>query len=58
MIPGADPSTPARSVYPDSDGLPIAESTLQFEWVVKIKNGLDHLFIDDPEVFAAGDLFW
>ena len=50
---------PARAgiVHPDSDGLPIAASTFRFEWVVKIKNGPGHLFIDEPDVFVAGDLF-
>lgn len=49
----------ARSVvYPDSDGKPIAENTLQFEWIVKITENLRHLFANDPEVFIAGDLFW
>jgi Uma2 family endonuclease len=52
------PVTPSRIVYPDTDGLPMAENTLQFEWIVKIKGGLDHLFADAPEVFVAGDLFW
>src|SRR5260221_6136791 len=44
--------------YPDSDGEPIAENTLQFEWIVTIKGGLDALFVDDPDVFVAGDLLW
>jgi len=45
-------------VYPDSDGKPMAENTLQYEWIVTIKGGLDHLFANDPNVFVAGDLFW
>lgn len=52
------PSSPPRVVYPDTDGAPIAENTLQFEWITTIKGGLDHLFADDPDVFVAGDLFW
>ena len=47
-----------RIVYPDSDGLPMAENTLQYEWIVTIVTGLRHLFEDDPNVFVAGDLFW
>src|SRR3954470_156782 len=52
--------TPARDqvVYPDSDGEPIAENTLQFDWIMTIKGGLDALFKDDPNVFVAGDLLW
>jgi Uma2 family endonuclease len=45
-------------VYPDSDGRPMAENTLQFQWIVTIEGGLDALFRDDPNVFVAGDLLW
>ncbi len=50
----------ARSaiVYPDSDGKPIAENTLQFEWIVTIKEGLERIYADRADVFVAGDLFW
>jgi Uma2 family endonuclease len=45
-------------VYPDSDGQPMADNTLQFRWIVTITGGLDALFADDPDVFVAGDLLW
>ena len=45
-------------VYPDSDGQPMSDNTLQFKWIVTIEGGLDALFIDDPNVFVAGDLLW
>lgn len=44
--------------YPDSDGEPMAENTLQFEWIMTIKGNLEILFLDRPDVFVAGDLFW
>ena len=44
--------------YPETDGEPIAENTLQFEWIVKVKEGLDALYREVPLVFVAGDLFW
>ena len=44
--------------YPDSDGLPMADNTVQFRWIVTIHSGLDALFRDDPAVFVAGDLLW
>jgi Uma2 family endonuclease len=47
-----------KIIYPDSDGMPMAENTLQFRWIVTIKEGLDRAFRDRPEVFVAGDLFW
>ena len=45
-------------VYEDSDGRRIAENTLQFEWIVTLKGGLEALFRADPNVFVAGDLLW
>ena len=49
-----DPDDP----YPESDGQPMAENTEQYEWLVKIKENLEILFAQDPNVFIAGDLFW
>jgi Uma2 family endonuclease len=49
---------PKRIVYPESDGQPMAENTLQFQWIVTIQGGLDAEFRDDPNVFVAGDLLW
>ena len=51
------PSIPSIE-YPESDGLPMAENTLQYQWIVTIVTGLRHLFENDPNVFVAGDLFW
>ncbi len=45
-------------VYPESDGKPMADNTKQFEWIVKIKEGLESLFKDQDDVFVAGDFFW
>ena len=44
--------------YPDDDGQPMSENTLQFKWIVMIKEGLETLFRHDPNVFVAGDLLW
>ncbi|MBX7218798.1 MAG: Uma2 family endonuclease [Blastocatellia bacterium] len=41
--------------YPESDGVPMADNTKQFEWIVTIKEGLDALL---PHDFVAGDLLW
>jgi Uma2 family endonuclease len=51
-------SSQEEIVYPESDGQPMAENTLQFEWITTIKGGLDAVFRDDPNVFVAGDLLW
>ena len=45
-------------VYPESDGKPMAENTLQFQWIVTIKEGLARAFSSRPDVFVAGDLLW
>ncbi|MGH9842077.1 MAG: Uma2 family endonuclease [Blastocatellia bacterium] len=45
-------------VYPESDGLPMAENTKQYQWITRITDGLDARFDSDPKVFVAGDLFW
>ncbi|MGG6264646.1 Uma2 family endonuclease [Leptolyngbya sp. AN03gr2] len=44
--------------FPDSDGQPMADNTEQFNWIVLIKENLEILFADDPNVFVAGDLLW
>jgi len=44
--------------YPESDGQPMADNTLQFQWIVLIKENLATLFRDRDDVFVAGDLLW
>ena len=45
-------------IYPDSDGQPMADHTQQFRWIVLIKENLELLFANNPDVFVAGDLLW
>ncbi|MGB3560730.1 MAG: Uma2 family endonuclease [Geitlerinemataceae cyanobacterium] len=45
-------------IYPDSDGQPMSDNTKQFRWIVLIKENLEILFANDPNVFVAGDLLW
>jgi Uma2 family endonuclease len=52
------PSSQSEVIYPDSDGKPMADNTKQFRWIVTIKENLEWLFADDPNVFIAGDLLW
>lgn len=47
-----------KIIYPDSDGQPMADNTLQFSWIVTIKENLECLFADQEDVFVAGDLLW
>jgi len=44
--------------YPESDGQPMADNTLQFQWIVLIKENLETLFREREDVFVAGDLLW
>src|SRR5882762_6525221 len=50
--------TPPAIVYPDSDGMPMADNTKQWEYIATIKGGLDSQYRDDPNVFVAGDNLW
>lgn len=47
-----------KVIYPESDGKPMADNTKQFRWIVKIKENLERMFADRPDVFVAGDLLW
>jgi Uma2 family endonuclease len=50
--------TQADTTYPDSDGNRMADNTEQFQWIVVIKENLELLFANLPNVFVAGDLLW
>jgi Uma2 family endonuclease len=53
------PSRPRPKLeFPDSDGKPMADNTLQFRWIVTVKEGLERVFWDRPDIFVAGDLLW
>lgn len=51
-------TTDDEIIYPESDGKPLAENTLQFDYIVMIKEGIEDLFSQNPDVFVAGDLLW
>jgi len=44
--------------YPENDGNPLSDNTLQFEYITLIQGNLNALFADDPNVFVAADLLW
>lgn len=54
----SSPLKKERVFYPDSDGQPMAENTLQYEWITIIKQGLEAAFLNRDDIFIAGDLFW
>ena len=45
-------------LYPDTDGKPIAENTIQYEWITLVRDNLDIIFAKREDVFVAADLFW
>lgn len=51
-------SLASQIIYPDSDGKPMADNTKQFRWIVLIKENLEFLFSNNPDIFVAGDLLW
>lgn len=54
-----NPTQPESEIYyPECDGQPMADNTKQFRWIVIIKENLELLYLDDPNVFIAGDLLW
>ncbi|MEG3840452.1 Uma2 family endonuclease [Microcoleus sp. herbarium14] len=45
-------------IYPDDNGEPMSNNTDRFRLIVWIKEKLELLFANDPNVFVAGDLLW
>ncbi len=58
MVQSPDINTTSSLIYPDSDGQPMADNTLQFSWIVVIKENLELQFAEVEDVFIAGDLLW
>jgi Uma2 family endonuclease len=55
----ADVSKPKEAViYPESDGLPMAENSKQFYYIKLISSGLEVLYADRDDVYVIGDLLW
>ncbi|NER00179.1 MAG: Uma2 family endonuclease [Cyanothece sp. SIO2G6] len=44
-------------LYPDSDGKPMADNTMQYRWIVRLVGNLKRL-LKDQIAFVAGDLLW
>ena len=58
MIKQLEPTKKPAIIYPDSDGEPMADNTKQFRWIVTIKENLELLYANNPDIFVAGDLLW
>lgn len=46
---------PLEIFYPDSDGQPMADNTLQFDWIAILKWNIEAYYRARPDVFVAGD---
>ncbi|NEO84385.1 MAG: Uma2 family endonuclease [Spirulina sp. SIO3F2] len=46
-----------QTLYPDSDGKPMADNTEQYQWITRLVTNLKHL-LRDQTAFVAGDLLW
>jgi Uma2 family endonuclease len=49
---------PGPVVYPESDGLPMADNTKQGRWIILIYDNLEGLYHDDPDKFVAQNHLW
>jgi len=58
MVTQPQTTTQQDIIYPDSDGQPMADNTVQFRWIMMLYHNLSWLFADNREVFVAGDLLW
>jgi Uma2 family endonuclease len=54
----SSPVTPAPIYYPEDDGAPMSDNTVQFEWIQVLSGNLAALFRDRDDVFVGGNLLW
>jgi hypothetical protein len=52
------PAPVSAIVYPDDDGLPMADNTKQLRWIVVLYDNLCALFHAVVDVFVAGNHLW
>ena len=58
VVSQVKPDKIEKIIYPESDGKPMADNTIQFRWIMVIFYNLEWLFATDTNVFIAGDLLW
>src|SRR5438270_7567894 len=49
------PALAPKIQYPDSDGKPMSDNTVQFDWIGLLKWNAEAYTADRPDVFVAGD---
>ena len=58
MQPTIAAASPDAVFYPESDGLPMADNSRQFQWIFVLAGNLAALFRDRADVFVCGNQFW
>jgi hypothetical protein len=49
--------TKQEVIYPESDGKPMADNTIQAEWIILLYDNLK-ILLRGQEALVAADLFW
>lgn len=58
MVSQNPPQTQSEVIYLENRGKTMANNTIQHRWIVEIRQNLDWLFAEDPNVFVAENLLW
>jgi Uma2 family endonuclease len=58
LLRPALPAAPAATVYPESDGKPMADNSKQLRWIVVLFGNLSALFRAVGDVLVGGNLLW
>jgi Uma2 family endonuclease len=54
----SSPVTPVPIYYPEDDGQPMSDNSVQFEWIQVLSGNLAALFRDRDDVVVGGNLLW
>jgi Uma2 family endonuclease len=56
-----DPVSPVKTptiIYPESDGQPMADNSVQFSLITTVEGNLEIMLADNPLALVAGDMLW
>jgi Uma2 family endonuclease len=58
MAPPPEATLQPHIEYPDDDGLPTSDNSLQLRWILTIYGNLAAIYRPDANVFVGGNLLW
>jgi Uma2 family endonuclease len=58
MTPPPETAVQPRIEYPDDDGLPMADNSLQYHWIVTIQGNLAAVYRHETQVCVIGNMLW